>query len=813
MRLVCPQCKSVSFVKFGSYISHCLLAHGKKVLCFVPECKSKVVTNLYQHVRVAHLKVHDEWRRKNTIQESNIPISFDNVNSDQNQVGNNQPSCSQNDMIDFEGDEQDNDDELPEQEVDGEGEQGSSFNLESSSTDEVVKNLFRDLMDVKEGSFMNDNQFISIVKTFFIMLDSVSGRQDEKSIMYQVREIFSSCWNMKKFLKEKFPYIEPQPMEISGRQSYRVPIQSIIERYLRDGDTFNLVKDAHSYTPRTDGSIHSFRDTQNFKQDYSGILKMVKRKRHPHPILFVFYDWYQDDFGLANPIGPSASNSQVFAVYVSLSDIPLNRKSRRQDQSLVTIISREDVQDSGIRFALDKIKKEVNQLQNEGFIFEGHGEKYHVYAIINKFCTDNLAAMEILGRRKVFNSGSICRVCTATYSEIQVDPFARSSSYRTDEQMAIDTHVLMTHGIVQNGQSDIPVFMDSSFMTITNQYPNDRLHMIILGVYQNFLEGCLSKFIGTRLLDSFNRTMKGMKLKNGPAILKKVQKGYHLKGIGSQVYDTFINLTEILVRMIFDSIFFDSEVKETQWEDITSSRQFRTYIILRKLDCYITQSTYSRQNLGSMNTLMESFLEGRALCDFHQTVIPKLHHFTHLVHDTKIHGPLINYDNLRYERRHSDFVHKMKTIKCNKNRSKTLVEWDSRMAALRQDSGKGITLLGSRRRLTNEELTAMGRLDSGNLFKVIGVKTIEGEIRVGDVKQLPDGFMLVKIIVPGADGIFAFGIKYRIRTLDENLHVYHVIEENRQTYSCYPVSSFAHLKTSLRIFKLKERILINKIIN
>lgn len=788
--------------------------------CFVPSCKKRKIVELHKHIMRSHKQVYDSFRivQKETTSPE-ITITCQEIRPDADFL----PSSSDEEGVNLNsgGEEE------------GPSNSDSDFEEEfchrvpsDKSCKEVVAEMFEHLIRCKESTGMNDHQFVSIGVTFFSAITTIIERHDRSNILYKISKAISSTWNLNKFIQENFSYTHPEKYIVSGNERYRIPLKSIIKRSLGNESIRQMLIEATKYVPSSDGSIACFRDTENFKSDYNVIMQCLQQKNCPFPPFVIFYDVYIDDFGLANPIGPSASNSTVLAVYVSLSDIPLKHKSKREDQSLITIIPRLDVSDSGLTSSLSHIKQEFMNLSEQGFIHNIQGTDYCVHVIINKICGDNSGIFEVLGLQKSWTSGHICRVCNATHRDIQIDPFAKSATLRTDEQVLKDTHTLLTEGKVCHGQHNVPVFIDMKFMTSTNQYPNDRLHVLILGVYTDFLEVLLHKLLRPMYIQYFNDRIKHLKFKNGSAILKVTSGGrnhLHLKGIASQVYEVFLNLPELLVSVIFDSKTSASrkrlegddmkEQKESEWREIITSNEYLTYLTLRKLDCYVNQPKYLKDHLTKMGLLVDEFFLRRSECSFIQTVTPKLHYLTHIVHDTTIHGPLINYDTLRYERRHSIAVQKIRSIKCARNYSKTLVEWDCRLSAIRgSNCSKTITLIGSKRHVSQEELTMIGRIDSPGIYKVRGVIWNGEEMRERQVCQVSDGFIQIKLVISATDGFFCFGKKYFIRSLNEYLHAYQVYVKSHNLV-CIEVGNFPHLSSPLRLFEFNGNLFINKIIN
>ena len=249
-----------------------------------------------------------------------------------------------------------------------------------------------------------------------------------------------------------------------------------------------------------------------------------------------------------------------------------------------------------------------------------NGQSRRVYTFLNKICGDNSGIFEVLGRTKSFNFGPICRVCKATYQEIQSDPFARTCELRSDLTMMNDTLLFMSGNKIP-GINEVPVFTSMKYMTSTDQYPPDRLHNMILGVYKDFLEQMLYSFVGSNNVTTLNSSIKKLKLKNGSAMMKSStqRNQFHAKGIGAHIYDLFLNLPEIMIEMIFEgwTSFRENETpvdgRNRLWREIVSSDFFKAYITLRKLDCYILQPQFNQNDLNEIDSLVIRFFDIRSV--------------------------------------------------------------------------------------------------------------------------------------------------------------------------------------------------------
>ena len=798
MELSCPDCPSYPINSLYDYTQHRNLYHDGHVVCFMKQCSRSGFTNIRQHMYEVHPVEGvslTEKRRRNHSPEMTISSSSLDI------VSSHDPDMNVHEIMSVEEDGGNDDDYL-----DLDHDQDPI--TDSRHPDNIVTSLFSQIMEKKEDKLVNDVQFISLVTTLLRGVQKVMGLEhgkDREYILEQLLEKVNSPWSIRTFIKAEFSLVEAESHYTSGSECCRIPIKAIITRKLMDQDIATTLLNANSYDPPSDGSISSFRDSSSFKQDCKSLFSKYQGR---DDVLIIFGELYADDFSLANPVGPFTGSSTVTGVYMNFLDIKKKDRSRREDQSLISIIPSEDC---GLNHAYSKIKKELISLESEGFRMVVLGKEYLVVFVMCKVCGDNKSIFELLGKVVCFRSGSICRVCTATHDEIQINPF--SGSIRDRYSWEQDVQSFMAGGNVE-GLREPPVFYGMNYFSCWNMYPQDRLHTLLLGVYPDFIELMLQDVITQSNLSQFNHSIAKLSFKNGNPEVRIISGGRNtrsLKGSGSQIYDIFLNLPEIFISFIFDSLDMVTEQQQEQWRRIRSSEKYQTYLTLRRFDCLIRQASFTRNDLVTIHLLVKSFFHQRNHLARNQAITPKLHYMTHWVHEIMTHGPVMNYDNLVYERRHSSFVRKINTIKCRKNLSRILVDWDCRVSAIRRERRDKVRFLGSEKKLSADDLFRTGLKHSPSLFHVIGIRIDNCEFKVGQIRKWQDGFVQIKFIVSSAEKEFdIFCEKYEISSFNTDLHSYQVTLAGNGLI-CIKLSSLPRLNTSMRKFVFCRDLFINKV--
>ena len=609
----CPNCPGYHITTLYDYNKHRKFYHGGDLVCFIEECQRAGFKNLRQHL----FEVHPSFGMLTAQGRKCSTTNNGQSGNDQQQVlqhGEHEESCftaapDDENQEDTDGDECDYSDIATD----------PHLNPEQQDPNAVVISIFSRMMEVKEEKMINDKQFITLITNTLDAIRSIMTMSQREYVVEQLMEKMKNPWSIRSFIKSQFSFVQPISHIISGNECYRIPIESILRRKLMNIDIAETLLNANSYLPPCDHSISTFRDTASFKQD-SKILFSKYQGRED--VLLVFGELYADDFCLANPVGPFKGSSTVTGVYMNLMDVHKKDRSRREDQSLVSIIP---TGDCGLNHTYTKIKDELVQLETEGFNARIAGKDYLVIFLLCKVCGDNKSIFELLGKSVCFSSGSICRMCTATHHQIQSDPFAGQLRDRFSWDEDIKKFL---SGENVEGMRETPVFAGLKYFKTWNLYPQDRLHTLLLGVYPDFMELLLQDIVTPSNIDLFNQAVSKIQMKNGNPEIRICVGGRNarsLKGSGSQMYDLFLNLPEILSGFVFNSNDFITEDQSERWERIVSGIKYKTFLILRRFDCLIRQESFKQDDLVAINLLIKTFFHQRSQFAQSQQITPKLH--------------------------------------------------------------------------------------------------------------------------------------------------------------------------------------------
>lgn len=130
-----------------------------------------------------------------------------------------------------------------------------------------------------------------------------------------------------------------------------------------------------------------------------------------------------DDFSITN------FKSKYLAIYCSFTNIPIEERLKRKDVFLVGIANREKMAscNATLNDVLEPLVTELEQLLSKGIDIDIHSddgtnkftEKKNIKVSLSAVVSDNLGELELLGLRRAFYLGFICRHCGCNYEQTQ----------------------------------------------------------------------------------------------------------------------------------------------------------------------------------------------------------------------------------------------------------------------------------------------------------------------------------------------------------------------------------------------------------
>lgn len=309
-----------------------------------------------------------------------------------------------------------------------------------------------------------------------------------------------------------------------------------------------------------------------------------------------------------------------------------------------------------------------------------------------------------------------------------MNPASIGSETRTDESWEAELYNFHARGAEKSWLMSKPIFYDITAFSHVHSYPIDIMHNFILGIYPDFLARILPSHVNEELLMEVKRTKREMDFK-GCVVKFKKSKGksrnkYKAVGNAKEQYTFFLNLPEVLDQVFLNHFGGSSFDYDDQWERLLESEEWKAYLCLRAIDCYLVQEKYEAHQLIDLKHLVNDFFVHRDSCELGQNISPKLHYLTHLVDEICIHGPLMAYSTTMYERKHKVFKDKSKTSKSSISKSFSLVHWNQKVVSIGKPIERRpvIQVTGMRKKLDREDFLQIGHNTDDLLYKVSSIR-------------------------------------------------------------------------------------------
>ncbi|CAM4969226.1 unnamed protein product [Rotaria socialis] len=286
--------------------------------------------------------------------------------------------------------------------------------IEQFTVNSFEKHYVRFLLDLREGHLLPQSIIKSITNYFTAVLNILfkiihhQATQSSNSLLIPLADIEKLILQIKtsmcnitknehqfsKRCEEHFGYVAPCEIKINdqGDCGYYVPIERSIKNLLNKPDVITYLIDNLNdnivQTKKDPDLMLTYRDGTEAKDN--SLLKL-----NPNVFLIQFYS---DGIGVTNPIGPKKDEHKLTLYYFVLEDLPDVVRSMLHQLPIVN---------------------HSNHLQTTGLTVQSfNGQLHFVFSLL---AGDNLAAHEIGGFQRNFNSGQFCRLCHISY-EFRLTP-------------------------------------------------------------------------------------------------------------------------------------------------------------------------------------------------------------------------------------------------------------------------------------------------------------------------------------------------------------------------------------------------------
>jgi hypothetical protein len=204
----------------------------------------------------------------------------------------------------------------------------------------------------------------------------------------------------------------------------------------------------------------------------------------------VYISLYSDEFEVVNPIGCFRKKHKLVALYFSILNFPPSYCSKLDNVFLLALGKQQLMHDVGICEFFQPAINMIRSCFNEPVtLIDGSS-----LPIIACFLSgDNLSFHGLVGIRRCFSSGNICRFCFAVHDDLLLPN--KHCVLRTDSTYYDDFNLLSNGILYRSPLFDLPYW---SFPDFT---PPDMMHDCLEGVTHVVLCCALTKIMDTVSLD------------------------------------------------------------------------------------------------------------------------------------------------------------------------------------------------------------------------------------------------------------------------------------------------------------------------
>lgn len=427
---------------------------------------------------------------------------------------------------------------------------------------------------------------------------------------------------------------------------------------------------------------------------------------------------------------------------------------------------------------------------------------------------------EILGLSTSFSSGFICRSCSATEKFIRANVSSLGIEGKRDDD-CWEEQIFLFKESRERGSwlKSIPVFYGISPKSHCSMYPIDILHNFVLGIYPDYLAAILPTFLSADMMELINHLMPQMKFHGCSVFIKKSghvsRNRWNIKGNAKEQYNFFLNLPETLNNVFSTHFGSTNEDYAGKWDEIIESSEWKGYLLLRMIDCFIRQDSFKPSDLTEIDHLVQELFRVRNDCDLGQRITPKLHYLTHVTSEILTHGPLIVYDTTRFERKHQTFKRESSTSFNAINHTKSLVQWNQVVTAVGVPSefNKVVTVKGKKKPITKSDIEKIGSESEDLLHTVRSIEAENHQIKKGQVYYVNGHLFMVELIARIKSNHYfkVYGCLYSIDAVSEPFHffLFRKISNKYHGFCPYSLSN----RSCPRMYQILDDVYINKIIN
>ncbi|KAH9510678.1 hypothetical protein DERF_009188, partial [Dermatophagoides farinae] len=208
----------------------------------------------------------------------------------------------------------------------------------------------------------------------------------------------NSIYLQKKFSENLPTYVKSEELKLTnGKKYHYIGIEKILKTHIIDD---NLIRNI-------------------FDENQENLSEYVRKNGYQNKLRIVLSG---DDFGVSNPIG--GAERKLFALYMDTDNAKIYNTKANQ-LPLVLLCERSHITDLNELFS--PVKRDLKRLMDNGITVQYNGIERKLEICLAYVLADNLGVCEMLGMKRNFSKGFICRYCGLTYNEMQTEIYETRS--------------------------------------------------------------------------------------------------------------------------------------------------------------------------------------------------------------------------------------------------------------------------------------------------------------------------------------------------------------------------------------------------
>lgn len=548
---------------------------------------------------------------------------------------------------------------------------------------------------------------------------------------------------------------------------------------------------------------------------------------HSHPI---FKDnpkalriiLYADEFEVCNPLGGAKGTHKVLGVYFSVGNIEQHHLSSLSSIHLALLCEYPNVVHYKHDRVLRPLIRDLKKLETEGItVVTRGGKEYSWKGGLAFICGDNKSQHELLGMRRTFSSGRICRFCMADYRQLDDLLSEEDCVLRTPAAHAMHLAAALANpeeNISLYGVAEPSPFAALQVPSITELFAPDIMHDSIQGLVTFHLTELIRSLHRRRvvrlpsIINALNRFKYGKNLRDSkPRSIssKFMSKKTKISGSAAQKW-TLFHIFSLAVGPLVPQ---DDE----HWQ---------LFLLVNRICDVIFAPVVDRDWLPHLTELIEE--HHRLWVKLYPgKMVYKIHTLLHYARIMYLMGPLRLMWNMRFESFHQYFIRMAKKIGNYINITKTLAERFQRRYTVQHSGGTGLPpkfrMIGAQYpcillempERSREALTARFQCEqSTQLVQVksvvyCGLKCFLGDFVVVSVAsdEVPTFLKIVDIVLLQGTVILIGQLAY-VLLWNAHLHAYEVqVSNDKSDFVCVEIDKVCSPQT-LDAYSVEGRLCV-----